>query len=139
MPVRILLADDNKRLRSDVRVLLNSQPGWKVVAEATNGREVVDMAKLQQPDVVIVDYSMPEMDGISAIPLIRSAAPQAEIVILTVHDAPFTVGRAAEAGARGYVIKTEIMKNLVPAIEAASQHRNFLAFQESGQKLSAEA
>lgn len=127
MPLRILLADDNKALRDDVRILLNSRPGWKVVAEADNGREALEKSRRLQPDVVIVDYIMPELDGISAIPLIRDAAPQAEIVVLTVHDAPFTVRRAVDAGARGYVVKTQIIKNLVAAVEAASQHRSFVA------------
>ena len=85
-----------------------------------------------QPDVVIIDYSMPELDGITAIPEIRSAAPQAEVVVLTVHDAPFTVGRAAKAGARGYVVKSDIIRNLVLAVEAASQHRTFLTFHPAG-------
>jgi len=128
MPVRILVADDSQRLRDDVRILLNSRTGWKVVAEATNGREAVQKAGQVQPDVVIIDYSMPELDGISAIPQIRAAAPQAEVVVLTVHDAPFTVGRAVKAGACGYVVKSEIIRNLVPAIEAASRHETFLTF-----------
>lgn len=127
MPLRILIADDNKALRDDVRILLNSRPGWKVVAEADNGREALEKSRRLQPDVVIVDYIMPELDGISAIPLIRDVAPQAEIVVLTVHDAPFTVRRAVDAGARGYVVKTQIIKNLVAAVEAASQHRSFVA------------
>lgn len=126
MPIRILLVDDSKALRDDVRILLNSKQGWKVVGEADNGREALEKSRLLQPDVVIIDYIMPELDGISAIPMIRSAAPQAEIVVLTVHDAPFTVRRAVDAGARGYVVKTEIIKNLVPAVEAASQHRSFI-------------
>lgn len=126
MPVRILLADDSKALRDDVRTLLNARPGWRVVAEAGNGREALEKSRQLQPDVVILDYSMPEMDGISAIPMIREAAPQAEIVVLTVHDAAFTVRRAMDAGARGYVVKTQIIKNLVAAIEAASEHRTFI-------------
>ena len=126
MLVRILLADDNKAVRDDVRTLLNSREGWRVVAEAENGLEALEKSRQLQPDVVILDYSMPELDGISAIPMIRTAAPQTEIVILTVHDAPFTVRRDVDAGARGYVVKTEIIKNLVPAVEAASQHKTFI-------------
>ena len=124
--VRILLADDNKALRDDVRIILNSRSGWKVVAEAENGLDALEKSRELQPDVVILDYSMPELDGISAIPMIRSAAPQTEIVVLTVHDAPFTVRRAVDAGARGYVVKTEIIRNLVPAVEAAVQHKSFI-------------
>ena len=126
MPVRILLADDNRAMREEVRTLLNSRPGWKVVAEAENGLEALEKARRLRPDVVIIDYSMPKLDGISAISMIRDAVPQTEIVVLTVHDAPFTVRRAVDAGARGYVVKTEIFKNLVLAVEAASQHRTFV-------------
>lgn len=128
MPIRILLADDSQSMRNDVRTLLDSKPGWKVVAEAADGREALEKTRQVQPDVIVIDYSMPELDGISAIPMIHSAAPQAEIVVLTVHDAPFTVQRAVDAGARGYVLKAEIIKNLVLAVEAASQHRAFIAF-----------
>lgn len=126
--VRILLADDSETLRGDVRTLLHSRPGWKVVAEAADGREALEKAKEIQPDIIIIDYSMPEMDGISAIPMIRSAAPEAEIIVLTVHDALFTVRRAVDAGARGYVLKTEIIKSLVPAVDAACQHQVFIGF-----------
>lgn len=128
MSVRILLADDKPRLRDEVRLLLDAEPGWRVVAEANGGVEAVEKARESQPDVVVIDYSMPEMDGISAIPLIRSVAPKAEVVVLTVHDARFTAGRAAQAGARGYVVKSEIATHLVTAVHAASQHRNFVAF-----------
>ena len=131
MPLRILLADDNKRFRDELRTLLESRPGWHVVAEAANGREAVHKAGQARPDVVIIDYSMPELDGISAIPEIHRAAPQAEIVVLTIHDARFTVGRALEVGARGYVIKSQIMKDLMPAVEAASQHKMFLSLQDA--------
>lgn len=126
MPLRILIADDKTALREKVRALLESFPGWRVVGEAVDGREAVQKAGQLKPDVVILDYSMPELDGISAIPMIRNAAPQTEIVVLTVNDAPFTVRRALDAGARGYVVKTEIIRNLVPAVEAASQHRTFV-------------
>lgn len=125
MAVRILLADDNKTLRSKVRTLLESRPDWQVVAEAGTGREAVQKAAQLKPDVVVLDYSMPELDGISAIPLIRGAVPGAEIVFLTVHDARFTVGRAIQAGTCAYVVKIDMAQDLMPAVEAASQHRTF--------------
>jgi DNA-binding NarL/FixJ family response regulator len=134
MTLRILIADDNRRLRDQLRLLLESRQSWQVVAEAGTGREVVEKARRLKPDVVIVDYSMPELDGISAIPQIRRAAPDAEIVILTVHDARFTVGRAVEAGARGYVVKSEMFKQLMPAVEAASQHKTFIGFNDPQSK-----
>lgn len=134
MPLRIMLADDNNRLRTKVRLLLESRPGWRVVAEAADGREAVLKAQYVQPDVLVLDYSMPMLDGVSAIPQIRQAAPQAEIVMLTVHDAQFTIGRAVEAGARGYVVKSQIFKDLLPAVEAASEHRTYLSFLDDGKE-----
>jgi DNA-binding NarL/FixJ family response regulator len=128
-----LLADDNISLRRELRALIESRPGWEVVAEAGNGREAVEKAGLVQPDVLVVDYSMPELDGISAIPEIHRAAPDAEVVILTVHDARFTVARAVGAGARSYVVKSEIMRDLMPAVEAASKHKTFLSFLDAGE------
>lgn len=132
MTLRILLADDNQQLRQELRTLVESRPGWHVVAEAATGREAVQKAGRVKPDVLVLDYSMPELDGISAIAEIHRAAPDAEVVMLTVHDACFTVGRAVEAGARGYVVKSQIMKDLMPAIEAASIHKTFLSFLDAG-------
>lgn len=131
--LRILVADDNKNLRDELRILLNSRQDWRVVGEAADGREVVERAAELQPDVVILDYSMPKLDGISAIPMIRKQAPAAEIVVLTVHDARVTVDRAIEAGARGYVVKTWIIRNLVSAVEAASQHKTFVSLTSKGE------
>ncbi len=127
MELRILIADDNKNFRDELRPLLESRAGWTVVAEAANGREAVQKAGQLRPDVLIVDYSMPELDGISAIPQVLHAAPATEIVLLTVHDAQFTAERALDAGARGYVVKSEIMRDLLPAVEAARAHKKFLS------------
>ena len=132
MALRIVLADDNQKLRGQLRVLAESRAGWHVVAEAVNGRDAIEKAAQLRPDVLVIDYYMPELDGISAIPEIRRAAPQAEIVVLTVDDARFTVARAVDAGARGYVAKSEIVKDLMPAIEAASEHKLYLSFLDTG-------
>ncbi|HLY60851.1 MAG TPA: response regulator transcription factor [Terriglobia bacterium] len=132
MPLRILLAEDNDALRSELRALLESRSGWEVVAEAENGRDAVQKAGQVRPDVLVIDYSMPNLDGISAIPELRRVAPEAEVVLLTVHDARFTMARAMDAGARGYVVKSQIMKDLMPAIEAASKHQTYLSFDVAG-------
>jgi DNA-binding NarL/FixJ family response regulator len=128
MSVRILLADDSKDLRNQLRTMLESRPGWHVIGEAVNGRDAVQKTGQLRPDVLLIDYSMPELDGISAISEIHRTSPDTEIIMLTVHDARFTVGRAVDAGARGYVVKSQIVKDLIPAVEAASQHRMFLSF-----------
>jgi DNA-binding NarL/FixJ family response regulator len=133
MALRILVADDNKNLRDELRILLNSRHDWRVVGEAVDGHEAVEKAADLQPDVVILDYSMPKLDGLSAIPMIRKHAPATEIVVLTVHDAPATVDRAIKAGARGYVVKTWIIRNLVSAIEAVSKHKTFVGLTSQGE------
>jgi len=138
MPLRILLADDNRYLRQQLRALLESRPGWQVVAEAVDGREAVQKAGEIRPDVLVIDYSMPELDGISAISKIRCAAPQVEIVVLSVHDEQFMVGQAVDAGARGYVVKSQIFRDLLPAVEAASQHKTFLSFLDDGEHRAAD-
>ena len=133
MSLRILIADDKAGLREKVRALLESRPGWCIVGEAVDGRDAVLKAGQFKPDVMVVDYSMPQLDGISAVQEIHRVSPFTEVVLLTIHDAMFTVNRAVEAGCRGYVVKSQIMKDLMPAIEAASQHKIFLSFLDTGQ------
>jgi DNA-binding NarL/FixJ family response regulator len=123
----ILLADDHDDLRRVVKDLLEAQPGWRVVAEAVNGRQALEKATQLAPEVVILDISMPELDGISAAPLIRQALPQAELLMLSHHDSSETVARAFDAGARGYVLKPQACRDLVPAVESVRKHVPFLS------------
>ncbi len=123
----ILIADDNESLRRSLRDLLESEPGWRVVGEAANGREALEKAGQLTPEVVILDISMPELDGISAAQLIHQAVPQAELLVLSQHDALGMVESALKAGARGYVLKSQASRDLVPAVEAVRQHAPFLS------------
>jgi DNA-binding NarL/FixJ family response regulator len=125
--LRILIAEDNQAVRRGLRELLEAQPDWRVVGEAVNGREAVEKARELQPDVVILDYSMPELDGISAAARIRLATPQSELLVLTQHDAPYTARRALEAGVRGYVVKSDAAQDLLAAVEAVRRHQVFLS------------
>jgi DNA-binding NarL/FixJ family response regulator len=125
--LRILFADDNTAFRGGLRRLLEAQSGYEVVAEAVNGAEAVEKATLFQPDIVILDYSMPEMDGLTAAARIHLDVPRAEIIILTQHDAAYTVQRALEAGARGYVVKSDASHDLLPALEAMRQHQQYVS------------
>lgn len=124
--LRLLLADDHEFVRRGIRGLLQTQCGWKVVGEAVNGREAVNKAKTLKPDVVIMDISMPELDGLKATRQIRQAAPSTELVILTMHESDQLVRRVLEAGARGYVLKSDLATFLVKAVKNVSKGRRFL-------------
>src|ERR1700692_1212930 len=99
--LRILVADDHELVRRGILGLLRAQRGWKVAGEAANGREAVEKAKKLRPDVIILDIGMPNLDGLGATRQIREAAPNTEILILTMHESNQMVRRVLEAGARG--------------------------------------
>jgi DNA-binding NarL/FixJ family response regulator len=123
----ILVADDDERVRHGVRNLLEAHDDWQVIGEAVNGRDALQKAAELTPELVILDISMPELDGISAAPQIRKALPEAELLVLSHHDAPELVARAFDAGARGYVLKSNASRDLVPAVEAMRRHVPFLS------------
>jgi len=123
--VRILIADDHDVVRRGLRALLENQPGWVVVDEAVNGREAVKKVEHWKPDVVVLDISMPELNGLEATRQILKAAPGTEVVILTVHESEQVVREVLQAGARGYVLKSDAGRDLVAAVKALSQHKPF--------------
>jgi DNA-binding NarL/FixJ family response regulator len=127
MAVRILIADDHPIVRHGLRILLGECPGWEVVAEASDGMEAVEMADRLNPDVVVLDVSMPKMHGLEACRLIRENAPNCEILIVTQHDSPQMLQEALLCGAKGYVVKTNAARDLLAAVDAVSRHRNFMA------------
>lgn len=124
--LRILLADDHELLRRGVRGLLRARRGWRVIGEAANGREAVEKATKLKPGVAVVDVSMPELDGLQATRQIRQASPTTEVVVLTMHESVQMVRRVLEAGALGYVLKSDLAANLVKAVEAVSAGKLFL-------------
>ena len=124
-PVRILIADDHDVVRQGVRAVLEGQAGWVVCGEASTGREAVAKAIDLQPDVVVLDISMPELNGLEATRQIRRAVP-ARILILTVHESDQVVTEVLEAGAHGYVLKTDAGRTLVEATRALLRHQEFL-------------
>jgi DNA-binding NarL/FixJ family response regulator len=123
--VRILIADDHEVVRHGVRTLLEWQPGWEVCGEAATGREAVRQAIALQPDIVILDVSMPELNGLEATRQIKRAVP-AKILILTVHESDQLVSEVLDAGADGYVLKADAGRTLVEAIRALLRHQEFL-------------
>jgi DNA-binding NarL/FixJ family response regulator len=123
--VRILVADDHDIMRRGLRSLLTAKPGWEVCAEAKTGREAVSLAEQHKPEVVVMDISMPELNGLEAARRIRKSLPKTEIVILTLHFSDQLVHDIVEAGARAYIMKSDADRDLVTAVEAISNHRSF--------------
>jgi DNA-binding NarL/FixJ family response regulator len=115
--LRILLADDHALIRRGARGLLQGRDGWKVVGEATNGTQAVEKAKRLKPDVAIVDISMPELDGVQVTRQIREALPNTKVLVLTMHDSDQMVQHALDAGAHGYVLKSDLTESLVEAVK----------------------
>lgn len=124
--LRFLLADDHALVRRGLRALLEAEPGWEVCAETDNGRDAVEKAKKLKPDVVVMDISMPELNGLEATRQILKEAPGTEVLILTVHHSEEIVSEVLRAGARGYVLKSDADTDLVAAVKALSRHKPFL-------------
>jgi len=117
-PIRIVLADDHRVLRSGLRLLLNNQPHLEVVAEASTGTQALALASEYQPNVLLLDLNMPEADGLSIIPQVRQNAPNTKILILTMHEDGNYLQQAMQAGASGYLLKKVADIELLMAIEA---------------------
>jgi DNA-binding NarL/FixJ family response regulator len=124
--LRILVADDHELVRRGIRGLLCARRGWTVVGEAMNGREAVEKANRLKPDVAILDISMPDLDGLQATRLIRDAVPTTEVVVLTMHESDQMVRRVLDAGALGYVLKSDLPTQLVKAVKDVSAGKQFL-------------
>jgi DNA-binding NarL/FixJ family response regulator len=123
--MRILLADDHEVVRRGMRVLLEARPGWQICDEAVDGRDAVEKAVRHKPDVVILDIGMPVLNGLEAARQIRKDVPESEVLILTMHESEQVVREVVEAGARGYVLKSDAGRALVKAVEALAQHKTF--------------
>ncbi len=122
---RILIADDHEVVRKGVRSILESEPGLEVVAEASNGREVVERATATKPDVVVLDIGMPELNGLEATRHLLKASPKSEVLILTVYETEELIREVLRAGARGYVLKSDAGRLLLSAVETVSAHKPF--------------
>ncbi len=125
--VRILLADDHNILRDGMRLLLERQPGFAVVGEAGDGREIVELAREHRPDVVVMDIAMPNMNGIEATRRIVEKQPETGVVILSMHYDESYVLRSLKAGARAYLLKDALKSELIAAIRAVAEGRSFFS------------
>lgn len=124
-PVSILIADDHAVLRRGLRALLETQPGWKVVSEVTNGRDAVENATTLKPDVAILDVGMPKLNGMDAAALIFKASPKTRILMLTMHSAEDLIRQTLTAGASGFVLKSDAERDLIAAVDALLHNKSF--------------
>jgi len=121
------VADDHALIRRGIRGMLQDQHGWRVVGEAGNGREAIEQATRLKPDVAILDVTMPELDGLEATRQLQQVSPDTKVLILTMHESKQMVRRVLEAGASGYVLKSDFPRTLVEAVENLSREKPFLS------------
>ena len=123
--MRVLVVDDHEVVRRGVISLLRAVPGCLVCGEASHGKEAIDKAIDLRPDIVVMDVSMPTLNGLEATRVIRNLLPSCEILILSQHDSPEMARQAFRAGARGFVIKSSVAQNLADALYKISRHECF--------------
>jgi DNA-binding NarL/FixJ family response regulator len=125
--VRILLVDDHEVVRRGLRALLETQDGWEICGEAGDGRAAVELAQTLVPDVVVMDIGLPQLNGFEATRQILERSRRIEILVLSIHDSDQMVREVLEAGARGYVLKSDAGRDLVAAIEAMLRKEPFFS------------
>ncbi|MEN9573301.1 MAG: hypothetical protein RL514_1156 [Verrucomicrobiota bacterium] len=123
--LKLLIADDHDIVRAGMKALLDDQPGWLVVAEASTGRQAVEKAKATTPEVCVLDVTMPELNGLEAARQIKKLLPNTEILILTVHESEQIAAEVLKVGARGYILKSDAGRELVAAVKAVSAHKSY--------------
>jgi DNA-binding NarL/FixJ family response regulator len=124
-PLRLLVVDDHAVVRRGVRALLESRPDWEVCGEAADGQEAIRKAAELKPDIVVLDISLPGLNGLEATSRILKESPESEVLILTMHHSEELAQQVIKAGARGYVLKSDADQSLVAAVERLSQHQTF--------------
>jgi DNA-binding NarL/FixJ family response regulator len=134
-PIRILLADDHTLVRAGVRALLEKLPGMQIVGEASEGREVIDLIKAHQPDVVLMDISMPGLNGLQALARITRDFPAVRVLILSMHPSDEYVLQALKSGARGYLLKRAATAELPAAVQSVASGEIYLSREIASQFL----
>ena len=130
-PTRILLADDHAVVRQGVRMILAAHPDMEIVGEAGNGREAVELAERLKPEVVVMDVSMPELNGIEATRRLAASTPHTRVLALSMHKDSVYVREILRAGARGYLLKDSVAADLVSAVRAVASGEGYLSPQVS--------
>jgi DNA-binding NarL/FixJ family response regulator len=115
-PVRVLIADDHELVRRGLRSLLGTRPGWDICGEARDGLEAIEMTKDLQPDLILLDVTMPRLNGLEAARVIRREVPRTQILIVSQHATDEMSATALEAGARGYLSKSDVAEKLFPSM-----------------------
>ena len=124
-PLRILIADDHDLMRRGVKTLLQSRAGWEVCGEAKTGREAVERTEDLNPDIVILDIGMPDLNGVEAARRIRKVSAGTEILILSMHYSDQLIREIVDAGVRGYIVKSDSDRDLLIAVETLAKHKPF--------------
>jgi DNA-binding NarL/FixJ family response regulator len=125
-PLRILIADDHDVVREGTRAVIEQQPGWEVCGVAATGLEAVEQALALKPDIVVMDMTMPELNGLDAAVQIKRRLPQTEILIFSVHQTDELIREVFKAGAKSFIFKSEANHFLVEAIQSLSEHKPFV-------------
>jgi two-component system, NarL family, response regulator NreC len=123
--LRILIADDHEVVRAGVRAMVENEPDFEVCGIATNGREAVALATELKPDIVIVDMTMPELDGVQVVRQIKRALPQTEMLVFSAHESESIITEVFVAGAKSYIRKTDAGRHLISALRSLQQHKPF--------------
>ena len=126
---RILIADDHELVRRGIRSLLEDHSGWEICGEARDGREAVELCRQLDPDLILLDIEMPGLNGLEVARQIGSTSPRTRVIILTVHDSEEVVREAVAVGTRGFVLKSDLGRDLVTAVEALRHNRTFFTSQ----------
>jgi DNA-binding NarL/FixJ family response regulator len=129
--LRILIADDHEVVRCGLRRLIETQANWEVVAEAGDGKEAIGKAVETKPDVAVLDYSMPLINGVETTRQIRARLPNTEVLIFSAYDCEVRIQNCLRAGARGYVLKSAVERELIAAIELLATHKPFFTAKAS--------
>jgi len=123
--VSLLIADDHEVVRRGIRALIQEQPGWRIAAEANDGRDAVNKANEFQPDVAILDITMPSLNGLDAAKQIAELSPRTKVLILTIHESDQLSRKALDVGVRGYILKSDAAFDLITAVSSLLSNKTF--------------